>query len=162
MPPSHLTNAKIFLRRKVTRYLFQLCWDVSGTIPPQDWERLQKRQRIHPPGPVPGPTQNQVTPPGLEPTHRPTSPRSSTSGSTVKFPESRASTSMSDPKAEPCLQKFSPQLLTLNAFADEKVKALTIFGAHQYNALWLPALKLDPWTHSSTKSLRSRTKQSSH
>ena len=62
---------------------------------------------------------------------------------TVRFPKGRQLTS--DPESEIArLRATNARLQAVYDFANEKVKALTSFGAHQDNALWLLALKIDP------------------
>ena len=76
--------------------------------------------------------------------YRPTGTLDHPSRATVMFPKGRPSTTVSGHEEEiSCLRQSNARLLDLNKFADEKIKALTMFGAHQDNMLWLLALKLD-------------------
>ena len=114
-------------------------WDVLGILPPR------KRPKVGPtplskstktddqPQPPLGPPEKSATP-------NPRNPQS-------RFPKHRIPLAPKEGLSDQ-VARLAREIAEQRAFADEKVRALTVFGAHQDNALWLlphkfEALKLE-------------------
>ena len=116
-------------------------WDVLGALPPR-----KRAKRDHPP--LPHPTEKSIA-------ERSASSKSVAEGSASstprgtpqpgpgpRFPKHRIPMAPKEGLSDQ-VARLTRDNAELRAFADEKITALTIFGAHQDNALWLISKRVE-------------------